>query len=204
MNEKEFKKLKGWVDYDRAKLSFLNKSQKIRYFYNKRVQYVLINPLDEMYQSLMKKKKESTTLLCFANCICCSIEAFGKFYTGKTQRGHSGPNFKKFVEVYMRSDYFTKYFKSKKYVDILWDDFRNGIAHGFTVKEGGFEHKLKNYFEIKNIRGKQQLEIEPTFFYKDFLKGIKKYIQDLRKSKLADDIYKNFDKTFTEIFIQGK
>jgi hypothetical protein len=202
MNEKEFQKLKGWVDYDRVELPSLNKSQKIRYFCNKRVKYVLLNPLDEMYQSLMKEKNESSILLCFANCICCSIEAFGKFYTGKT--GQSGNNFKEFVKKYMHSNYVTQRFNSKRYVDILWNCFRNGLAHGFTIKNGGFEHNLKELFKIKNIRSKKQLVIDPTLFYRDFRKGVRKYIQDLKKSKLADPIYKNFDKTFTEIFIKGK
>jgi hypothetical protein len=204
MNKSDFKKLTGYVDYDRNDLPKLNKSQKIQYFYNKRVKKLILNPLREMYTSIMKQKKNCSPLLCFGNCICCSMEAFGKFYTARTQTGFSGKNFKDFIKKYMDNEFFTGTFNGKRFVDLLWDDFRNGIAHGFVIKSGGFEHNQPKYFQIKNIKGKNELEIDLKHFYKDFLDGIKKYINDLRKSRITDPIFKNFDKTFIDLYIKGK
>ena len=204
MNKSDFKNLTGYVDYDRNNLPNLNKSQKIQYFYNKRVNKLILNPLHEMYNSIMQEKRNCSPLLCFVNCICCSIEAFGKFYTSRTQRGCSGNNFKDFIREYMDKECFAGTFNSKTFVDLLWDNFRNGIAHGFVIKSGGFEHNQPKYFQIKNIKGRHELEIDLQHFYKDFLNGIKKYINELRKSKITDPIFKNFDKTFIDLYIKGK
>ncbi len=204
MNDSDFKNLKGYVDYDRDLLPRLNKTQKIKYFYNQRVKKLILNPLHEMHESMMEEKKDCSPLLCFGNCICCSIEAFGKFYTGRTERGISGANFRKFIEKYMDKEFFLKEFKGKKYVDLLWDDFRNGIAHGFVIKSGGFEHHQPKYFQIKKIGGRDELEIDTQSFYKDFLNGVRKYINDLKKSGVTDDIFKNFNIAFTDLYIRGK
>jgi len=200
VTESDFKKITGWIDYDRNDLVKLNKLQKIQYFYDKRVKMILLNPLKLMYKEIMKENKRCSPLLCFGNCICCSIEAFGKFYTGRTQGQNSGKNFRGFIKQYMDSSYFIQRYNSEKYVNILWEDFRNGIAHGFAIKRGGFQHNLKSYFQIIN----KQLEIEPTLFYHDFLRGVKKYIEDLESSQDTDKIYRNFNKTFTDIYIRGK
>jgi hypothetical protein len=204
MNDRDFKNLKGYVDYDRHLLPKLSETQKIKFFYNKRVKKLILNPLHEMYESMMQEKRDCSPLLCFGNCICCSIEAFGKFYTGRTERGSSGANFRKFIENYMNKEFFSKKFKGKKYVDLLWNDFRNGIAHGFVIKSGGFEHHQPKYFQIKNIAGRDELEIDTQSFYKDFLTGVKQYVNDLKKSRVIDDIFKNFNKAFTDLYIKGK
>jgi len=204
MNDSDFKNLKGYVDYDRDLLPKLNKTQKIKYFYNQRVKKLILNPLHEMHESMMEEKKDCSPLLCFGNCICCSIEAFGKFYTGRTERGNSRANFRKFIEKYMDKEFFLKEFKGKKYADLLWDDFRNGIAHGFVIKSGGFEHHQPKYFQIKKIGGRDELEIDTQSFYKDFLNGVRKYLNDLKKSGVTDDIFKNFNIAFTNLYIRGK
>jgi len=204
MNDYDFRNLTGYVDYDRELLPKLNKTQQINYFYNKRVKKLILNPLHEMYVSMMEEKKDSSPLLCFGNCICCSIEAFGKFYTGRTERGNSGSNFRKFIEKYMDKEFFSKEFKGKKYVDLLWDDFRNGIAHGFVIKSGGFEHHQPRYFQIKKIGGRDELEIDTQSFYKDFLNGIKQYINDLKKIRATGAIFRDFNKAFTDLYITGK
>jgi len=200
MNVAEYNKLKGWIDYERSQLSLLNKKQRIHYLFNKRIKQVLINPLDEMYGSLMQKKESSSTLLCLSTCICCSIEAFGRFITGN--KGRPGVRFRRFVKDYMHKDYFSKDFNGEKYVDLLWENYRNGLAHGFAIKHGGFQHD-RRYFFIEVINGVNVFEIDPKHFYKDFLGAIKKYANQLRKSKKNDEIYLNFNKAFEEIFIKG-
>jgi hypothetical protein len=87
---------------------------------------------------------------------------------------------------------------------LLWDNFRNGIAHGFVIKSGGFEHNQPKYFQVKNNNGKNELEIGLDHFYKDIRNGIQKYINDLRKSKITDQIFKNFDKTFIDLYVNDK
>jgi hypothetical protein len=202
MTGKEFRKLTGFVDYDRPllKSQILTKSQEIIYF-KKRIRMILLLPLREMYISLMKKKKRSTTVVCFGTCICCSIEALGKFHTGNLGDGKSGPNFRKYVKDYMDPKY-SQVLIGKPYVNILWTSFRNGLAHGFTIKHGGFEHH-HSYFQIKNIGGINQLEIDPTRFYDDFRRSIYKFIDKIDKAPLTDQAYINFHAAFEDVFIQG-
>lgn len=202
MTDKDFKRLTGWVDYDRPllKAQALTKSQEIIYF-KKRIRMILLLPLKEMYTSLMKRKKRSSTVVCFGTCICCSIEALGKFHTGKLGEGNSGPNFRQFVKDYMDPKYLQT-LNNKPYVNILWTSFRNGLAHGFTIKQGGFEHH-HSYFQIKNIGGVDLLEIDPTKFYNDFRHSVDKFIDKLNKASLTDQVYINFHKAFDEVFIRG-
>ena len=202
MTGKNFKSLTGWVDYDRPLLiaQALTKSQEIMYF-KKRIRMILLLPLNEMYISLMKNKKRSSTVVCFGTCICCSIEALGKFHTGKLDEGNSGHNFQQFVKDYMDHNY-SQILNGSPYVSILWKSFRNGLAHGFTIKHGGFEHH-QLYFQIKNIGGVNKLEIDPTKFYIDFKRGIDKFIYKLDKVPSTDQAYINFHKAFVDIFIHG-
>lgn len=104
----------------------------------------------------------------------------------------------------MDKEFFTGTFNGKNYVDLLWKDFRNGIAHGFVIKSGGLEHHQPKYFQIKTIKGKNELEIDLQRFYKDFLNGIRNYIKHIQKSKVKDSIFQNFDKTFIDLYIKGK
>ncbi|HJZ04633.1 MAG TPA: hypothetical protein VJ327_02080 [Patescibacteria group bacterium] len=202
MTEKDFNNLTGWVDYDRPllKTQALTKTQEIMYF-KKRINMVLLLPLNEMYTSLMTNKEYSSTVLCFGTCICCSIEALGKFHTGNLGEGHSGANFQQYVKDYMDPDY-SQELNSNPYVNILWKSFRNGLAHGFTIKHGGFEHH-NSYFKITNSYGVNQLEIDPTTFYNDFKQGVDKFIDKLDKVPSTDQIYINFHKAFEDIFIRG-
>ena len=100
----------------------------------------------------------------------------------------------------MDPQFSKKNFNGKRYVDLLWDDFRNGLAHGFTIKQGGFEH-CAIYFQEKPIDGFKQLEIDPTNFFEDFKQAISKYLNRLRASSLTDTVRKNFNKAFSDLYI---
>ena len=202
MNKRQFRSLKGWIDYERKYLPSLTDNQRIDYF-EKRLNLVLLVPLEHMYRDLMKKgNRRSSPLLCFSTCICCAIEGLGKFSTGKTRSNGAGKRFRAFVASFMDPQFSNKKFNSKRYVDLLWDDFRNGLAHGFTIKHGGFEH-CASYFQEKPIDGFKQLEIDPTHFFEDFKQAISEYLKRLRASSLSDTVRKHFNKAFTDLYIRG-
>ena len=162
---------------------------------------VLLSPLRELFRSMEKHKRNSSTVLCFGTCICCAIEALGKFYTGRLNRGNSWDNFEKWIAKYMDKD-FSKTFNGVQYKKLLWDDFRNGLAHGFTIKNGGYDFQI-NYFEVKSVGGVNQLEIDPKLFYQDFLAAFNSYISDLERASISDSLYLKFDHAFKGIFILG-
>ena len=61
-------------------------------------------------------------------------------------------------------------YKTDKLVCILWNHFRNGIAHAFVIEKGGIEYEADfEKFRVKNGR----FEVGPIAFLKDFFDDIK-------------------------------
>ena len=202
MRPEEFKTLKGWIDYDRPRLHLLTKRQQIRYFRNL-LENVVVVPLRRMHADIVSPNSGSNPVLCFGTCICCSIEALGKFHTAKLARGNSGNNFKAFVRSFMDRSWCSSKLAGKLYVDLLWDNFRNGLAHGFTIKSGGFE-QARTYFQVKSIGGICQLEVDPTRFLRDFRNGARKFVAGLTAASASDPKYLRFHRAFRDVFILGQ
>ncbi len=201
MNPRNFRKLRGWIDYDRIRLGRLTDEQKIAYL-PRRLNIALLPPLDDLFASISAHPNYSP-LLCYANCVCCAIEAFGKFLTGNFQPfGQAGPNFRAFVTEYMDARYQRKV-AGRLYMNVLWEDFRNGIAHGFCVKLGGFEGDGTVYFKTRQIAGKKALIISPICLHNDFKQAVAHYLQDLQNAAPTDPIRIRYLQTFNAVFIQG-
>ena len=201
MREADFKNLTGWVDIDRPLLATLSKSQEIRYF-RARIKRTVIAPLRRMVAGIRQGTKAENPLLCFGTCLCCAIEALGKFQTGKLPRGNSGSNFRAFVQTYMDPRWNTEQFAGRAYVDHLWNAFRNGLAHGFVVKQGGFALG-RTYFRIHSTAGVSQLEICPSRLLSDFTRGISGFVKRLSSSPRTSLDYKHFHAAFDGLYIQG-
>lgn len=102
----------------------------------------------------------------------------------------------------MLSEFILKTINNRSYEWILWKYFRNGLAHGFAVCHGGFEHQA-TYFSVRTIGGKQTLVIDPQSFLRDFLDGIKNYLADLQSASSLDSLAQDFERVFKEVFIDG-
>jgi hypothetical protein len=199
MNSKQFKNLKGWVDYDRPFLSTLTYKQKVTWFH-RRLNLTLIKPIKYVYRGVSKSSQQSA-LLILATSICCAIEALGKFYSGG--RGNKHDNFREFLKKFMAAEYMRHSVDGMTYENILWKYFRNGLAHGFAICHGGFEHQT-SYFSVKTCSGKRTLIIDPKNFLDDFLFGLRKYLSELRAASVGDTIAQDFEKVFKDVFIDGK
>lgn len=199
MNSRQFSTLKGWVDYDRPFLSQLTYKQKITWF-QRRLNLTLIKPLKYVYRGVSRSSQQSA-LLILATTICCAIEAMGKFYSGGSGNNHA--RFSKFLEGFMHSDFLNCDIQGTNYGDILRRYFRNGLAHGFAICHGGFEHQA-TYFSVKTNGKKQTLLIDPKTFLDDFLNGVKKYLDALQKASVTHKIAQDFEKVFKDVFIDGK
>ena len=198
MKHADFKKLTGWIDYDRAQLPKLTYHQKVLYF-DKRLSMVLIKPLIDVFNGISKAPKQSS-LLIFATSVCCAIEALGKFKEGLSKKNNQ--RFKGFLS-YMNPDFKRRILFDKKYEKILWKYFRNGLAHGFAICHGGFEHQT-NYFNVKQMNGIDVLMIDPKRFYLDFRSGLAEYLRNLRNAPPGDPLRDNFENVFQDVFINGK
>jgi hypothetical protein len=195
-------KLKGWLDYDRPALSALTPEQRITYF-EWRVRRVVINPLERILATEIQPVGESSALLIFGVSLCCAIEATGKFTTGAA--GGKREQFDAFVTKYMDKEFAAKRLGPWSFGHVLWRHFRNGLAHGFSVFHGGFEGVPGgDYFKVVPIAGVNSLEINPMSFFDDYAVGFEQYLADLRAAKATDPMYRDFDKVFQQVFIEGK
>jgi hypothetical protein len=88
---------------------------------------------------------------------------------------------------------------------VLWEHFRNGLAHGFAVKHGGFQgHPSQPYFEVMPVCGVACLEINPTHFLADYEQAFDRYVADLRAPPPGDTIVANFETVFEKVFVRGQ
>ncbi len=200
MNCNEFRKLTFLVDYDRPKLPLLTQSQRIEYF-RRRANRLVLRPLRQLLRAIPRSIKRSSAVLCFGTSICCAIEAFGRFHTGKVGIGSGAHSFKAFVNDFMHPDY-SKQLHGRSYVTLLHDNFRNGLAHGFTIKWGGFEYS-SDYFQVKAIGPETVLEIDPGRLYEDFANGTAKFMSMLKTAPDSSTRHAHFNSVFNELWVKG-
>jgi hypothetical protein len=72
---------------------------------------------------------------------------------------------------------------------ILWDKFRNSIAHSFVVESGGIDYKADPTGWVVEANG--YLEIGPVNFFKDFLSGVDNFFNNVR-TKHKKEFLKSF------------
>jgi hypothetical protein len=145
------------------------------------------------------------------------IEALGKFlpknnvntkeHKKKGEKSNSYFAFKQFIVKYMRdwdicveeADYRDqkngKRFEKVYLPQILWEHFRNGIAHAFVVQGGGIEFEADKVTPGYKIKYDGYLEIGPIRFFQDFEKGVKSYFEEVR-----DHYDKEFLRKFNEAY----
>lgn len=177
-----------------AELSELNTEEEKISWFEGRVNQILINPLEELRHIWQGNTNIQCLNLGVMTLLCCGIEALSTFYL---QKGESGKKFKKFSEHYMSSDFKKTDPEGKKYSSHLWDDFRCGLAHGFSIEKGGILEETDRYIRFDDEKG---LGIDLWHFFEDFKRAFKAYINDLRKAEKGSMIVTNFLARFNQIF----
>lgn len=197
------KNLSHWLDYDEGQLLGLTLEEKLRYFEG-RVQLVLIRPLDRLIEKEnFQGTADSTALLIAVAAICHGIEALGRFYQNGRKNTDGGDCFRAFASDYMHEDMRLKKVGNKHYPDLLWDNFRCGISHGFRILAGGLEGSKSDggpYFVVNGNR----LTVHPYKFYADFRNAFEQYLKDLRKPKPSPGLIENFENAFEWFFIKRR
>jgi len=175
-------------DYDKPNYVYLSLQGRIQYL-EKRVQLILIDPLEEIKQRSLAKNTNEYYWLCLVILTCCGIEATGAYLIGKDNKGRNKEAFTTFIKKYMKAH--------ARYRDDLWKYFRNALTHGFCIEKGSIELNLSR--PAQRING--TVKINADEFFDEFNKGFLKYIDDLRKSNKKTKILKNFEKTWNWIFL---
>ncbi len=115
--------------------------------------------------------------------------------------GSGASSFHAFVTDFMHAD-FNKRVHNTTYAKLLHDHFRNGLAHGFTIKWGGFEFS-STYFRIQSVSSTTILEIDPGSLYLDFTNGVSDFVAKLKGAPDASTRYEKFSVVFDELWIKG-
>jgi hypothetical protein len=192
----------GWIDLDRPRLTKATLSERVDWF-EYRVNLVVIRPLAHILNTQITADPDSSALLIAGVSLCSAIEATGKFITGtQTSAGKPIPNnarFKRFVTEYMSSDLSRLRLGSRSYSTIIWEDFRNGLAHGFAVRGGGFNGgRGGSYFGV-NLDG--SLNVNPAELFDDFVQGFQRYVSDIRAGGPKVPMFRDM---FEAVFIRGE
>jgi hypothetical protein len=192
----------GWIDLDRPRLRNAPLPERIDWF-EYRVNLVVIQPLAHILDTQITADPDSSALLIAGVSLCSAIEATGKFITGTTTpKGKPILNnlrFERFVTDYMSPDLIHKSIGRRSYATIIWQDFRNGLAHGFAVCKGGFNgNRGEPYFGV-NPDG--SLNVNPAVFFDDFVQGFGRYVADIRAGSPK---VSTFEDVFESVFILGQ
>lgn len=197
--------LTGWVDYDRKYFPAMSLDERIELF-EYRVRLVVLNPLRKILATQILGDAKSSALLIAGVSLLSAIEATGKFITGvEDGAGKPIPNnkrFKQFVSDYMSADLNDGKMGGVAFPTILWEHFRNGLAHGFAVRHGGFEGNTgQAYFVIKRDGNYESLAVNPSLLFEDFESGFGKYLIDLQPPSTKRAM---FNEMFEAVFVRGE
>ena len=175
-----------WVDNDRLNLKLLSFRGKTRWL-ELRIEKVLLEPLRRLDIAAWEDKhhEEASFVLIHGAAILNGVEALGGFLGGVC----TGENFRRFVR-----DYMPAY---KTHHKLLRNSFRNGLAHGFSVKDGGFE------FQPTDLRSRPYgLQLDPEKLLKNFEGAVKHYFNDLNTAGEHSSKGKQFSRRFKSAYLK--
>jgi predicted nucleic-acid-binding Zn-ribbon protein len=188
------KKIQLFLGYaDKSVLKALNFHDKVA-FLEKRAKLVFLDSLEEIFYLVGENALAKFHFLNATTIICCAIEGLGHYWTGSDESGRS---FKEFIKEFMDPEFqktLTVDGKQCTYSEILWEDFRNGLAHGFYIKRGGIE-RGEFFFKFDDKIG-LQINIDRLFL--EFKKAFGDFFDRLQLSDERSALGQNFIKRFED------
>ena len=200
-----------YYDYDQLvnkNLTSLNDDQKIDWF--KRRMYVVFlkplsivfdrnNPNHSMFRSEFNDTQQpSRNILIGAfSMLLNGIESCGSFM-GIT---NNNDRFNVFIGTYLPNQWSQVIppMGSDRFNEILWRKFRNPLAHGFHIENGGIEYlNSGKLFETKTINGKTILKIDPSVAFDQFHDSLDIFFNDINIP--SSMVGKNFFTRFSEVY----
>jgi len=182
-------------DYDRPKLHMLSDEGKIEWF-RWRMMSLYLTPLGfifdtssdvfKMFNDDDMTRKMVPDFWAFNitafSALLNGMETFGAFMRPRffnKNKKENQENFHRFLRRYMSEwDQEVKISgsKEKKLWKILWLYFRNCLAHGLRIQNGGLENKDDSIpFEVIN----GLVQVNPIRFYSDLKTGTERYFDDI-------------------------
>jgi len=179
-------------DYDKGSYHYLTFQGKVTYL-AKRVDFILINPCRT---AIAEAAVEENNLgLILATAICAGISAASTFLHGKDSRGNDRKFFVAFAEKYMPELKEGVSSLRARRIEWVYDDIRCGLAHAFTIHNGGIENR-PNYVDETEF-GPQ---IGLRMLLEDFARGWAQYLSDVSADRECGHLGALFKQRFDSIF----
>ena len=200
-----------FYDYDQlrdGKLSRLTDSGKVQWF-SDRMDMVFVDPLGRIFDTASVAHRElnsspddikpRTIMIGAFALLLNGIESCGSFITDfpPSTNKKNWRRFNAFMTKYMsvwNAMVVGTSHKNKNMIAILWEHFRNGIAHGFSVTSGGIEYLGGPRWRVSS----GIMEIDPVLFFKDFLRAKDDLLRDIN-DKMARE-HAHFLKRFRDVY----
>ena len=200
-----------YYDYDQlrdCKLTGLADHQKVAWF-RKRTEMTFLdplraifrNPLSQTFQNLMSDElvPPRSFSIALMSVMLNGVEALGSFLEPELggSRGDNKTMFESFVEKYL-PEWWRKPVSggSPDITFLLWECFRNGVAHGFQITPPGSLEFLKD----EPYRWEPQMRIVqvcPLHFFNDLDTGVNNYCLDLRSNQ---EVLRRFIHRFQSVY----
>ena len=188
-----------YYDYDQlqaGKLSLLNDDGKIKWF-RLRMNFVFLEPLrclyggkTPAYRALNSMDQDDLPARSFVvatfSLLLNGIEALGSFMTADPKASKRA-NFFAFMRAHMKP--WDKHIQKGDLKTILWKGYRNGIAHGFCIPDGGIDNEADG---PRWIVASNYLHIGPNTFFQDFVAGVETFFVDVGNDPARSTFLRRF------------
>lgn len=174
-------------DYDQlrdGKLHGLSEGGLIEWF-RRRMRFVFLEPLSSLYggrhsvgfRALNSIDVDDLPARSFVvatfSVLLNGVEALGSFLTPLNipkRKGYNRQNFDIFIATYMPQ------WKTPRIRTFLWEQVRNGIAHGFRIEGGGIDNEAD---DTRWVVTPTLVQIGPNTFFREFRDGVNQFLVDI-------------------------
>jgi hypothetical protein len=204
-------KFSCYYDYDQLrdrKLTGFTDQQKAVWFI-KRIEMTFLDPLraifldpqSQTFKNLMSDELAPSRSFSIAvmSVMLNGVEALGSFLEPDLgdSRGDNKRMFESFVEKYLPV-WWRKAVSSgtPNVTDLIWKNFRNGVAHGFQISPPG----SLEFLETEPFRWESQMKVVqvcPLHFFNDLDLGVRRYCLDLKSKQ---DVLEKFIRRFKSVY----
>lgn len=183
-----------FLDENRGRFRYLRFDDKVDWI-RARVQLILIDPCREA----LKEAETNYLGLVAATAICAGISAAGSFMHGDLEqwRGkkvRDSDRFKRFIKTYMTGP--KEQMPKKLWAVWLYSKVRCGLAHGFTIEEGGIDVALDQYVR----RQQNGPQMNPNRLLEDFDAAWGTYLDHVRARGPRSALGRRFRERFDSIY----
>ena len=173
-------------------LSSMSEPEKIAWFKG-RFEKVVVRPLRAVRAIGVDNPDIWDLNLGIVTIICCAIEAVASFYAPKEKDRIA---FDRFVSEFMDPMFRKRPAgRNRTYAQILYDQFRSGLAHGFSIVGHEVATRPTEYI----VDDKGYVSVDLWTLFEDMERGVGRYLEAVASD---GDAKANFLRRFDDLFVR--